>query len=143
MVEDIRVANKYLSDYSRLIPELEGYVFESENGDYILLPLTSGFLLYEVREKTYVELPVNGLTPNNDFKNNLFVGDKLVMVYSREVMIFDLETHHSVSTSFPFGIYQLKSATLKNGKLEITYKSLKDYQTYTREYCFEKMDFMN
>ena len=135
--------NGSITEYSRIIPNLDGFTFESADGRFVMIPLTSKFVLFEYQTKAIKELPSSSVAPNNSFVMNSFNDEFLVIVYQREINMVHLNLFNSVSVAFPFGEYQLQSAFRKKQRLIVTFKDLKDYKVHTKELSLNEMTFVD
>jgi len=135
------IDNRFINTDSYLLSNLKDYTFESIDKNYIFIPREYQSVVYDLKRNVFIELSRSSADRNNNYIGNYFTENKLVVNYTREVMIFDLDNHNCISVNFPFGKYQIKESRLKENKFIITYKDLNDYQIYTREYDFNLMDF--
>lgn len=135
--------NRSINQHSRLIPDLGGLAFESAAEEKLFIPLTSGFLIYDMSARKFIEMPRTHWNSNNRFVSNKFDKNGVVIVMSREVLLFDFKTQNSLSLSFPVGLYDLMDAFWKGENFLIKSKNLSDHKITTRQYCFKLMSLVD
>jgi hypothetical protein len=141
-VEGQLVENQYISHkWTGLYPDLTGYKMDAENGDYIYVPLKGTTLLYNCVANTFKSVSASLEKATNSFVANSFSEGKLLVVFSREIQVIELNTFTVQNILFDKNRYHLHGAQFIDNQMIVKFKDLIDYQNKEKKYDSATMDF--
>ena len=140
------VQNKYF-DYQNpffgLEPNLENFIFCTENKIYSYIPIRGNGLVYEKETNVFHLIPSCNDPLNNSFKGNFFYEDKLIIVRFFEIFIIDLKKVQVHSLSFNDKNQSIKKVLAQTGMIIVTYFENINNKEETKSFYFNSMNFKN
>lgn len=83
---------KYFENWNRLDQRLDKLSFDSTDKRYVYIPAESGGFLIDTNTLNKIQLPYKSLSTLK-FMENYFDNDMLVLVYSDEIIKFNMSNH--------------------------------------------------
>lgn len=95
----------YDNKFYGLSSMLDNFVFESQKGDYIFIPY--GLIVMNINTYELTKYEVSRGT-NNDFIQNIFIGNMLIVLNKRSIWIVNLSEKSVFEKTYTFGAVQFK-----------------------------------
>lgn len=95
----------YDNKFCGLSSMLDNFVFESQKGDYIFIPY--GLIVMNINTYELTKYEVSRGT-NNDFIQNIFIGNMLIVLNKRSIWIVNLSEKSVFEKTYTFGAVQFK-----------------------------------
>lgn len=118
-----KVCNHEYLDYENklcgLVPNLENFVLESSNGDFIFIPYGLIILNTNTLKLSKYNFEVG---PNNNFILNKFILKYLIIMYERAICIIDLRNEEIIKKIYSFEKLRFEKMWTTKDKINFLYK---------------------
>jgi hypothetical protein len=110
---------KYFDDWNRLNGKLDKVIIDSVDKRYVYIPAESGGFLIDTTNFNKIQLPYKSLSTLT-FTGNFFLPDALVLIYTDELVVFDIAGRTPVHYKFPAGNL-IWAQSAEDGELVVAY----------------------